>query len=50
MICLYKCMQAWSNNGIRSVKHRVIVKGQQSRVSLAFFRMFPDEMEIDAPP
>ena len=43
-------MQAWSNNGIRSVKHRVIVKGQQSRVSLAFFRMFPDEMEIDAPP
>ena len=43
-------MQAWSNNRIPSVKHRVIVKGQQSRVSLAFFTMFPDEMEIDAPP
>ena len=27
----------------------MIVKGQQSRVSLASFRKFPDEMEIDAP-
>ena len=43
-------MQAWSNNRIPSVKHCMIVKGQQYHVSLDFFRMFPDEMEIDAPP
>ena len=43
-------MQAWSNNWIPSVKHRVIVNGKQSRVSLALFTSFPDEMEIDAPP
>ena len=43
-------MQAWSNNMIPSVKHRVIVKGQQYRVSLDFFKMFLDEMEIGAPP
>jgi len=43
-------LQAWSNNRIRSSKHRVIVKGRQSRLSLAFFRLLPDEMEIEAPP
>jgi len=43
-------LQAWSNNRICSSKHRVIVKGRQSRLSLAFFRVFPDEMEIEAPP
>lgn len=43
-------LQAWSNKRIHSVKHRVIVKGQQSRLSLTFFKLLPNEIEIEAPP
>jgi isopenicillin N synthase-like dioxygenase len=50
IVFLGDTLQAWSNNRIRSGKHRVIVKGRQSRLSLAFFRLLPDEMEIEAPP
>jgi isopenicillin N synthase-like dioxygenase len=50
IVFLGDTLQAWSNNRICSAKHRVIVKGRQSRLSLAFFRLFPDEMEINAPP
>lgn len=28
----------------------MIVKGRQSRLSLAFFKLLPDEIEIEAPP
>ncbi|KAH9321566.1 hypothetical protein KI387_016205, partial [Taxus chinensis] len=42
--------EAWSNRRIRSVKHRVIVKRPNSRLSLAFFNTFPEKMEIKAPP
>ncbi|XP_057852725.1 probable inactive 2-oxoglutarate-dependent dioxygenase AOP2 [Cryptomeria japonica] len=41
--------QAWSNGKIRSVKHQVMVKRQQSRLCLATYNLFPDEMEIKAP-
>lgn len=43
-------LQAWSNKRIHSVKHRMIVKGQQSRLSLAFLKLLPNEIEIEAPP
>jgi isopenicillin N synthase-like dioxygenase len=50
IVFLGDTLQAWSNKRFCSGKHRVIVKGRQSRISLAFFNFFPDEMEIDAPP
>jgi len=50
IVILGDTLQAWSNKRIHSAKHRVIVKGRQSRLSLTFFRLLPDEMEIEAPP
>lgn len=49
IVFLGDTLQAWSNKRIRGGKHRVIVKGRQSRLSLALFRVFPDEMGIHAP-
>lgn len=49
IVFLGDTIQAWSNNRIRGGKHRVIVKGRQSRLSTGFFRVFPDELEINAP-
>ncbi|GLJ12210.1 hypothetical protein SUGI_0186680 [Cryptomeria japonica] len=42
--------QAWSNGRIRSTKHRVMLKKQQSRLSLGLFGIFPNEMIIKTPP
>lgn len=50
IIILGDTLKAWSNKRIHSAKHRVIVKGRQPRLSLTFFRLLPDEMQIDAPP
>ncbi|GLJ47804.1 hypothetical protein SUGI_1009660 [Cryptomeria japonica] len=42
--------QAWSHGRVLNVKHRVMVKKQQSRLSMTFFNVFPEVMEIKAPP
>ncbi|GLJ12213.1 hypothetical protein SUGI_0186710 [Cryptomeria japonica] len=42
--------QAWTNGRIRSTKHRVMLKKQQSRLSLGLFGISPNEMIIKTPP
>eukprot|EP01018_Ginkgo_biloba_P035720 Gb_30272 [translate_table: standard] len=43
-------IQAWSNGRLRSVRRRVIAEDWKSRLSLSFCSIFPEEMEISAPP
>jgi len=50
IVFLGDTLQAWSNKRFHSGKHRVIVKGRQSRLSLAFFTLFLDVTALDAPP
>eukprot|EP01018_Ginkgo_biloba_P035679 Gb_26939 [translate_table: standard] len=40
----------WSNRKFHNVKHRVIIDGWKTRLSLAFAAIFPDELEINPPP
>ncbi|XP_044483993.1 gibberellin 20-oxidase-like protein isoform X3 [Mangifera indica] len=42
-------LQAWSNGRLRSSEHRVVLKRQVNRLSLAFFWCFEDEKVILAP-
>lgn len=42
-------LQAWSNEKFRSSEHRVVLKRQANRFSLAFFWCFEDEKVILAP-
>ncbi|GLJ41132.1 hypothetical protein SUGI_0851990 [Cryptomeria japonica] len=42
-------LKAWSNGRCRSAEHRVVYKGWRDRMSIAFFTVFPEEMEIWAP-
>ncbi|PPS10598.1 hypothetical protein GOBAR_AA10046 [Gossypium barbadense] len=42
-------MQAWSNGKLRSSEHRVVLKRNVNRFSLAFFWCFEDEKVIFAP-
>lgn len=42
-------MHAWSNGKLRSSEHRVILKPNVNRFSLAFFWCFEDEKEIFSP-
>lgn len=44
-------LQMWSNDRYRSSEHRVVHGGsKRTRLSIAFFLLFPDEAEIIAPP
>ncbi|KAJ0043835.1 hypothetical protein Pint_17172 [Pistacia integerrima] len=42
-------MHAWSNGRLRSSEHRVVLKRNANRFSLAFFWCFEDEKNISAP-
>ncbi|KAK9060880.1 hypothetical protein SSX86_018060 [Deinandra increscens subsp. villosa] len=42
-------MQAWSNGKLRSSEHRVVLKEQRNRFSLAFFWCFEDSKVVFAP-
>ncbi|KAJ6388912.1 hypothetical protein OIU77_027290 [Salix suchowensis] len=42
-------MHAWSNGRLRSSEHRVVLKRNASRFSVAFFWCFEDEKVISAP-
>ncbi|CAM8998582.1 unnamed protein product [Rhodiola kirilowii] len=42
-------MQAWSNDKLRSSEHRVVLKSNMNRLSLAFFWCFEDEKTVMAP-
>ncbi|XP_031268899.1 gibberellin 20-oxidase-like protein [Pistacia vera] len=42
-------LQAWSNGRLRSSEHRVVLKRQVNRLSLAFFWCFEDKKVILAP-
>eukprot|EP01018_Ginkgo_biloba_P035701 Gb_26942 [translate_table: standard] len=43
-------LMAWSNGRFHNVKHRVIIDGWKTRISLPFIVGFPDELEISSPP
>ena len=42
-------LEAWSNGKLRSSEHRVMLRKQRNRLSLAFFLSFEDEKVIYAP-
>eukprot|EP01018_Ginkgo_biloba_P035699 Gb_26943 [translate_table: standard] len=43
-------LMAWSNGRFHNVKHRVIIDGWKTRISLPFVVLFPNELEISPPP
>eukprot|EP01018_Ginkgo_biloba_P033987 Gb_34780 [translate_table: standard] len=49
VINLGDTFKMWSNGRYRSAEHRVVYGGQKSRLSVAFFLNFPNEIQIDAP-